>query len=79
MAYIDKIYGTRKQWNQLHAFLVQTHPEWIKKYMYPEPDDESEESPISNFSKEADMWLLKNCPLKFVTNRIKEQYEMDQR
>lgn len=73
MAYIDKIYGTREQWNELHAFLSQTKPDWIKKYMYSEPEVEG---PLSNFSYGCDQWLLKNCPLEFVIDRIKEQYNL---
>ena len=30
--------------------------------------------PISNFPEEVNKWLLKVCPLKWVTDRIKEQY-----
>jgi len=32
--------------------------------------------PISNFPEKIDMWLLKNCPLKWVTDEIKEQYDI---
>lgn len=74
MAYIDKIYGTREQWNLLHAFLVQTKPEYIKKYMYSQPEVEG---PIANFSKEADLWLWKNCSLDFVKDRLLEQYKIE--
>jgi hypothetical protein len=71
MAAIDKIYGTRKQWNRLHAFLFQTKIEYIEKYMYTQPEVEG---PIANFSKEANEWLWENCPLDFVRERLAEQY-----
>lgn len=74
MAYIDKIYGTRKQWNELHAFLVQTRPEYIEKYMYPQPEIEG---PLANFSYAADKWLWKNCTLRFVKEALKEQYSSE--
>lgn len=32
--------------------------------------------PISNFPENIDMWLLKNCPIKWVISRIKEQYDL---
>jgi len=32
--------------------------------------------PITNLDEEDDMWLLKNCPLTFVTDRIKDQYNL---
>jgi hypothetical protein len=76
MAYIDKIYGSKKQWNELHVFLVQTRPELIR-YLYPQPQEESNDYPLSNFPKKADMWLLENCKLEFVIKRIKEQYNLE--
>ena len=30
--------------------------------------------PISNFPEAIDKWLLKNCKIEWVVNRIKEQY-----
>jgi hypothetical protein len=36
--------------------------------------DWSETHLITNFPEEIDMWLLENCPMKWVTGRIKDQY-----
>lgn len=35
-----------------------------------------EDRPISNFPEAIDKWLLKKCPIKWVTDRIKEQYNI---
>jgi len=40
------------------------------EYDYTDDNDR----PISNFPEKIDKWLLKKCPLKWVTDRIKEQY-----
>ncbi|MCK9429827.1 MAG: hypothetical protein M0R17_07465 [Candidatus Omnitrophica bacterium] len=32
--------------------------------------------PIANFPENIDKWLLKNCPIKWVVIRIKEQYSI---
>jgi len=74
MAYIDKIYGSSEQWEQLRDFLSEEYPEALR-YMYECPEsDEGDEWPLSNFSKEIDNFLIKNCDLDFVVKRLKEQY-----
>jgi hypothetical protein len=74
MAYIDKIYGNRHQWHQLHAFLVQTNVNALK-YLYKQPEENSgDENPLSNFPDEINQFLWEKCPLDFVRNRLKEQY-----
>jgi hypothetical protein len=74
MAYIDKIYGSLAQWLELRKYLRKTRPEYIR-FMYPRPDEPlCREYPISNFNEEANIFLLNNCHLQFVVNRIKEQY-----
>ena len=61
MAYIDKIYGSAQDWDELNAFLKKNKPEYLK-FLYSRPKGEGQESPLSNFSLEADEYLLENCP-----------------
>ena len=74
MAYIDKIYGSRDQWEKLRRLLIMEYPEALS-YMYECPEsDECDEWPLANFPTEIDDWLIKNCDLDFVVKRLKEQY-----
>ena len=80
MAGIDKIYGTQKQYDQFITWCKKHHRrKKLHKYFYPVEGYEASkyERPITNFPKRHDMWLLKNCPFDWVTNRIKEQYGLD--
>lgn len=78
MAGIDKIYGNKAQYKEFRKWLKRNKPEAVN-YLYPPwPKERSiakEDMPISNFPKNIDMWLFENCPIKFVTDRIKEQYQ----
>ena len=98
MAGIDKIYGTREQYNELKDWLfkkqkpIKCHvgfstingkdKDIYRKslptdYLYDLPNPfVGDEGPISNFPHAIDMWLLENCPLTWVTDRIKEQYNL---
>ena len=42
--------------------------------LYDEDGYNKEHRPISNFGIEIDEWLIKNCPLDFVQEAIKNQY-----
>lgn len=53
-------------------------------YYLNEPDSffenwlkERKEIPITNFSHEVDHWLIKNCDIPFIVNRLKDQYGED--
>jgi hypothetical protein len=82
MAAIDKIYGTQKQYNELKEWLKENQKpikcKWGMlmpgNYLYPRNGYNKERRPISNFPHEVDKWLLKNCPIEWVTDNIKEQY-----
>ncbi len=71
MAACDNLYGNRTEWNELDAFIVETHPEWIELYMYPEPLDDKEQVRIM-YIADVQGWLLENCPLDWVIERINE-------
>ena len=75
MSYIDKIYGNSEQWEQLRDFLSEEYPEALR-YMYECPESSfGNEWPLANFSPEVDNWLIKNCNIDFVLDRLKEQYK----
>ena len=42
--------------------------------LYPRNGYDKNERPISNFPEAIDKWLLKNCKIDWVVNKIKEQY-----
>lgn len=74
MAAIDKIYGTKSQCIELRNWLKKNRKRYLKCMRSAKGMKENEDWPISNFSKEADLYLLTNCPIKWVTDYIKCQY-----
>ncbi len=73
MAGIDKIYGTQAQYDEFHAWMRKEKPEFLN-YFYSRPLSPIGMFPLTNFSREADLWLYNNCPLKWVQEYIKDQY-----
>ena len=73
MAGIDKIYGTQEQYNELAKWLNENNKKAVDG-LYPKEGYNEEDRPISNFSEKTDKWLLDNCPLTWVTDRVKWQY-----
>lgn len=45
-------------------------------YLYPVKGYSKDYRPISNFPHEIDEWLLKSCPINWVIEKIKEQYNI---
>ena len=78
MASIDKIYGNISQYQELYAWLKANNREAVN-YLCDWDDDlwDEEQHPISNFPERIDMWLLENCPIEWVTDRIKYQYGLE--
>ncbi len=76
MAGIDKIYGTQEQYIELEKWLSDNNKKAISG-LYPKEGYDKEYRPISNFSEKTDKWLLDNCPLTWVTDRIKWQYGIE--
>jgi hypothetical protein len=74
MAVCDNLYGNRKEWNELHSFLVQTHPEWIDQYMRDQP--ESEEEVRICYIANIQGWLIENCPLVWVKERLSDNFDV---
>jgi hypothetical protein len=76
MAFIDKIYGTYEQYYEFKDWIKKEKPQYLKYfYMIPEEQEsKDDEYMITNFPENVDRWLWFNCPLKFVLERLKEQY-----
>lgn len=75
MAAIDKIYGTEKEYDTFYEWAEKNRPD-ILKHFYPRDGCNNYDRPITNFPVRVDKWLLKNCPIKFVIDRIREQYDL---
>lgn len=89
MAAMDKIYGSIDDWVELYLWLKKNKPRYIKQFLYDcpsiHPSKEicsipgfsEKQRMIGMFSVEADKFLYKNCPLKFVRKRLKQQYSKE--
>ena len=74
MAAIDKIYGSTEEYDEFRTWMRRKKPEYLK-YFYRRDDYRNHLSrPITNLPTHADRWLVKNCCLDWVVDRIKEQY-----
>ena len=72
MAACDNLYGNKKEWNEFHDFLSQTHPEWIEQYMYSEPEEGNEQRICYIASIQG--FLIENCPLDWVKEKLNENF-----
>jgi len=43
-------------------------------YLYPRNGYDKTQRPISNFPEKIDRWLLKNCKIDWVVDKLREQY-----
>ena len=73
MAYIDKIYGTKKQYHEFKQWCRKNVPSALR-YFYTWEWDDRKKHPICSFSSQMDWIVLQNCPIPFVIKRIVEQY-----
>jgi hypothetical protein len=74
MAACDNLYGTKKQWKQLYKFLKKNKAEWLVS-MYPEPDVDGVETRIC-YTGNVQGWLYENCPLKWVKEKLKCNFDV---
>lgn len=74
MAACDNLYGNRKEWNELHDFLVNTRPEWVDKYMYRQPEDDVEVRIC--YVASIQEYLIQNCPLTWVHDRLNDNCDI---
>lgn len=77
MAAIDKIYGTTKQYDEFRAWTADNAPQYLKHFYERDGYHDDTDRPITNLTEAADMWLLANCPLDWVVERIREQYGIE--
>ena len=81
MASIDKIFGTEKQLYEFRTWLLENKPEYLcyvtnpASWFFTKPLNADALITIAIFPDEASIWLYNNCPIKHITNRIREQYE----
>lgn len=73
MAAIDKIYGTQEEHDEFRAWCEKYNPDLLK-YFYLKDGYLDRQRPITNFPTWADMWVWENCPIGWVKDRIREQY-----
>lgn len=74
MAAIDKIYGTKSQWVQFVSWLIENKPSYLR-YIYPWYYEAKSVGMISHFeTTRQDRYLMKNCDLKFIRDKIRDQY-----
>lgn len=78
MSAISKLYGTQEQYMELYSWLLQNRKGKYVLSMYPKDEyKDNEPRTIACFSEEEDMDLLETCPLTWVTEQIKAQYNID--
>ena len=77
MASIDKIYGTKEQHDEFRAWVQENNPDllryfynWDGEWLY-----DGSEHPITNFPTTVDVWLYNNCPIGWVVEYIRDQYD----
>ena len=76
MAAIDKIYATKEQHDTFRQWCADNCPEALPHFYVWQWNDGGVH-PITNFPEIIDMWLFCNCPLDFVVERIRDQYEIE--
>ena len=74
MAAIDKIYGTKEQYDELRAYIAKTRPEALVYFYEWHGGDDGLTHQMTNFPEEIDMWLLESCPLGWVVEYVRDQY-----
>lgn len=77
MAAIDKIYGSTQEYDEFYAWIEENNPKLLYHFYQRDGYLDNESRPITNFPTWADKWLMKHCPIKFVKDRIAEQYNLD--
>ena len=72
MAAVDKIFGTKEEYDEFYDWCRILKPE-VLQYFYPRYEKDSQFT-LTNFPEDVDRWMLKNCDIDWVVERIKEQY-----
>jgi hypothetical protein len=72
MSIVDKIYGTYTQYSELWSYCKKNKPTALNYFYQRDPFyDQDKIMVISLFPEEIDKWLLKNCKIEWVKERIK--------
>jgi len=73
MTTIDKIYGTQKEWDQLHTWLVKNCPVVVNQ-LYNRPDAKEVYAEIATFDMATEQFLLYHCPLESIKSKIRKKH-----
>jgi hypothetical protein len=71
MAAVEKIYGTKDQWEKLVIWLMGSAP-YLIKYTNTMPIDKG---PLGLFPEEAERWLIRYCPLEDICEEIVDNWD----
>lgn len=74
MAACDNLYGNREEWIELHDYLYDNNPKHLE-YMKRFPLKGEEDVRICYIAS-IQGWLIKNCPLKWVKDRLSGNFEV---
>ena len=75
MAAIDKIYGSTEEYDEFFAWIEGNKPEYTQYFYQRDGYKNNISRPITNFPVRVDRWLMRNCPIRWVKDRIHEQYD----
>ena len=76
MAAVDKIYGTKEQYDEFYQWCEDNYPKALDCFYDWQWEDDLTH-PITNFPIEIDGYLVLTCDIDWVVNRIKEQYGVE--
>lgn len=80
MAAIDKTYlnwedyCTLKEWCKDKSFLIGKRKYYVSNYLFQYEEEYEGIAPVWNTPIYLDIWLIRNCQLPFIVERLKEQY-----
>lgn len=74
MAAVDKIYGTKQQYDEFKLWCEKHKPEALDYFYEWKYTNDGLNHAMTNFPDHIDKWLLNNCPLDYIVNAIKHQY-----
>ncbi len=76
MAAIDKLYGTHKEYQEFRDWCEKHFPDAVR-YFYDWNWNDDLPHAMTLFPTLIDMRLLQICPIEWVVQQIKEQYDME--
>ena len=76
MAAVDKIFGTIEEYDEFHHWCEHNIPLALQ-YFTPRNYFIEKKHSICLLPENIDMVLLDHCPLEFITEQIREQYDLE--